>query len=367
MRHYSLFSLAGCFTFLFLIFTGSTLSANSFQENLELPSNKLKVAVYDAPPFGFLNSDGSYGGLMVEIFEEIADELDWTYEYELTNMSDLLNGIHDKQFDIGLGAISITPKREKLVDFSQAVNPSGTGIAVSKTVASNNFQVYWKPILLSLLKLVGSLVAVLLLSGTIVWLIERKEEPNNSERQIRNFNDGLWWSAVTMTTVGYGDKVPSSRFGKIMGIIWIFASIILLSLFTANASAVFTTAKIDSHIQSADDLRGARVGAAIQSSGAEYLSREHIAHQTFDDITIAIDKMLAGELDAVVSNVPVLKYLNHSKYYDELSISSDYLLKNNMGIAAQENSLLLEDMNRVLLQKISEPQWQKAVYRYFGE
>ncbi|MEM6722986.1 MAG: transporter substrate-binding domain-containing protein [Bacteroidota bacterium] len=350
--------LVGCF----LILLGTCLSADAQSDR-----PVLKVAVYDSAPFGFLNPDQSYGGLMVEIWEEIANEMNWEYEYTLTDMPTLLNGINDQKFDVGLGAISITPKRENLVDFSQPVNPSGTGIAVSKSAAGSSFEVYWKPITISLLKLIGSLIAVLFLSGTIVWLIESKQEPTGSERQIRNFNDGLWWSAVTMTTVGYGDKVPSSRFGKAMGIVWIFASIILLSLFTANASAILTTAKIDSHIQSADDLRGVRVGAAHQSSGEEFLNREHIAHTSYDNIELAIQAMLMEEIDAVVSNVPVLKYLNHGKYYDQLSISQQYLLKNNMGIALQDGSPIREAIDLSLLKIISEPQWQEAVYRYFGE
>jgi len=77
--------------------------------------------------------------------------------------------------------------------------------------------------------------------------------------------------------------------------------------------------------------------------------------------------MLQEELDCVVSNVPVLQYLNNSSFHRELLISSEWLLKNNMGMALSEDSSLREEIDRVLLQKITEPQWQEAVYRYLGD
>lgn len=333
-----------------------------------LGAQHLHIAVYDAPPFGFRDADSTYAGLMIEIWEDIAEELDYSYSYHLTDMEELLAGLEGKRYDVGLGAISITPERESRVDFSQAVNPSGTGIAVAADSLSNSFEAYWKPILTSLLRLIGSLLLVLLLSGTIVWLVERQYQDNISEKSIRGLADGLWWSAVTMTTVGYGDKVPATQTGKVLGIIWIFTSIILLSLFTANASAIFTSARMEGHIRTVEDLHGIKVGAQAHSSGAEFLEREHIKHRSFDHLEEALDLLLTGELEAVVSNVPVLKYYNHSTdYAQRLAISPDYLLKNNMGIAVQDQSPYLELIDRVLLQKIAEPRWQKAVYKYLGE
>jgi polar amino acid transport system substrate-binding protein len=178
----------------------------------------------------------------------------------------------------------------------------------------------------------------------------------------------LWWSAVTMTTVGYGDKVPNSQAGKVLGIIWIFTSIILLSLFTANASAILTANKLKSHIQSEEQLKKVNVGAVTGSSGAEYLLRAEIEFDSFPDIEAAIEGLLKSKIDCIVSNVPVLKYHNNTKkYYDKLAISSKLLLKNNMGIALTDDSPLREAIDQALLKKIAEPKWQKDVYKYLGE
>lgn len=335
----------------------------------QLDPDTLQVGVYDSPPFGMRQSNEEIGGLMVELWEDMAEDLDLRYEYTLTDLSTIIAGLESGRFDVGLGAISITPKREERVDFTQAVNPSGTGIATARATAANSFSRKWGPIIIDLLQLVAGLLVMLLLSAVIVYLIERKYARGvpDSDRHIRSISDGLWWSAVTMTTVGYGDKIPNSRAGRVLGIIWIFISIIFFSLFTANASAKLSASEVRSAVNTIDDLRRVRVVAAGRSSGEEFLLRENISYTPHSDITAAIDAILAGEADAVVSNVPVLKYHNKSNYQQRLLISDSYLLRNNMGIAVPTGSPLLEPLNLTLLRKITEPKWQLAVYKYIGD
>ena len=328
----------------------------------------LQVAIYNSPPFGILNQDGSIGGLMVELWQDIAEENNWNCQYVFTDLKTVLNGLQQGKFDVGLGAISITPMREELVDFSQAVNPSGTGIASSKDAVDASFFKRWGPILISLLELIGVLLLMLLISAFIVWIVERRNAKRNpNEKSIVSLADGLWWSAVTMTTVGYGDKVPHSRIGKILGVVWIFTSIIFFSLFTANASAKLSQPDKQIGINTLDDLRAVEVLAVKGSSGEEFLMRENVEYKPCKNIEEAIRRLLNNEAVAIVSNVPVLKYHNKTNFQNRMLISDSWLMRNNMGIAVQEQSPLLENIDRVLLQKITEPKWQQALYKYIGD
>jgi len=51
--------------------------------------------------------------------------------------------------------------------------------------------------------------------------------------------EGIWWAWVTVTTVGYGDIVPSSHVGRMFAALLILLGIGLFSLLTANFSAFF--------------------------------------------------------------------------------------------------------------------------------
>ncbi|KAJ7351046.1 hypothetical protein OS493_037109 [Desmophyllum pertusum] len=76
------------------------------------------------------------------------------------------------------------------------------------------------------------------LSGIIVWLLESRSNPEQFPRRFwRGICDGMWWAVVTMTTVGYGDKAPKSLLARLFAAIWMITGVVLLSMFTAQASA----------------------------------------------------------------------------------------------------------------------------------
>ncbi len=57
------------------------------------------------------------------------------------------------------------------------------------------------------------------------------------------FPNALWWSFVTLTTVGYGDIAPTTWGGRVIGIIMMFFGIGVLGLFTATIASIFVDRK----------------------------------------------------------------------------------------------------------------------------
>src|SRR4029453_19606675 len=81
---------------------------------------------------------------------------------------------------------------------------------------------------------------LLVVSAVIVWLLERHRNPAHfGGAGMRGLGDAIWWSASTMSTVGYGDRTPVTFWGPTTGIVWMFVSIVLVSAFIALASSAF--------------------------------------------------------------------------------------------------------------------------------
>ncbi len=79
----------------------------------------------------------------------------------------------------------------------------------------------------------------LFLSSLLIYIFE-----SSRNEQFNSILDGLWWAVVTMTTVGYGDKVPATTLGKIVAFLLMFSGVVLISIFTATVSSIFVTKRI---------------------------------------------------------------------------------------------------------------------------
>jgi len=89
-------------------------------------------------------------------------------------------------------------------------------------------------------KIVSVIVITLLVAATGTVLFER----HVNGQAFNSLGDALWWAVVTMTTVGYGDKVPLTTGGRLVGALLMFSGVVFLSVFTATVSSVFVAKKI---------------------------------------------------------------------------------------------------------------------------
>ena len=81
--------------------------------------------------------------------------------------------------------------------------------------------------------IVAAVVGTLVVGATFAYLAERGE-PGAT---ITSFGDAIWWAAVTMTTVGYGDVYPTTPMGRNVAVALMLFGIAALSALTATVAA----------------------------------------------------------------------------------------------------------------------------------
>jgi voltage-gated potassium channel len=74
-----------------------------------------------------------------------------------------------------------------------------------------------------------------ILAGFVVTLIDRKDFPT--------FGDGVWWAIVTLGTVGYGDIVPHTAWGRVVGSLVIIVGVTFIAFLTATVTSAFVSAE----------------------------------------------------------------------------------------------------------------------------
>ncbi|MFP5260120.1 MAG: transporter substrate-binding domain-containing protein, partial [Acidobacteriota bacterium] len=281
------------------------------------PGKTLTVGVLVAPPFLEKNDAGHFQGLAYALWEAVASDLDLRFKPVEYDLKGLLEAVRVGEVDVGVSALSLTAEREAVMDFSQPFFYTGLGIAVP--MQSDGLVMRIGRALLSerLLHYIGSLLALLLLVGTLVWLIERRRNPEHFRPDRRGIGDGMWWSAVTMTSVGYGDATPKTLFGRILGMIWMFASVVLLASFTAGVASLLTVDSLSGRVQGVDDLHKVRTGVVAGSAAEEELVGSHIGVRPFASVDAGFKALIGGELDAFVHDKPMLHYYQHKRYTGE--------------------------------------------------
>jgi hypothetical protein len=184
------------------------------------------------PPFAIHSDDGHWSGLSIELLQQIAGtlgvEVEWReYDYDLRG---LLYAVEEHHLDAAIAALPLTATAEETVDFSHPYFRTGLGIAVHRRPPQPLLGVIRGFFSWRFLQALASLVGLLLGVGTVIWLLERGRNPHHFRpRPLQGIADGLWWSAVTMTTVGYGDKTPITWAGRLVSLVWMFASMFFIA------------------------------------------------------------------------------------------------------------------------------------------
>ncbi|CAB0151515.1 hypothetical protein PSI9734_01903 [Pseudidiomarina piscicola] len=327
----------------------------------------MEVAVRLSPPFVMKDEGGAYHGLTIELWEQIAAVNNYQFRYHEAGLEELIDGVADGQFDVGLGAVSVTAAREQRIDFTLPFYNAGLGIAVPAVAEPGWWTITKRFFSLEFLTVLLVLSAVLMAAGALVWLAERRHNRDEfSTTKLKGIGAGFWWAAVTMTTVGYGDKSPQTALGRGVALIWMFTSVIIISSFTASITSALTVNKLSTRVQGQDDLVNVRVASVPASYSASWLDRENIGYQQNTNLALALTSVQEGKADAVVYDAPLLKY-QLRKNFSGLTVLKDVFALQDYALVLPPEASTREAINRSLLRHIRSAEWRQSVQRYLGD
>lgn len=83
--------------------------------------------------------------------------------------------------------------------------------------------------------LAGMTLGLGLLAGLLVMLVDRQDFPT--------YGTAVWWAIVTLATVGYGDVVPTTAWGKVVGSGVIILGVTFLAFLTATVTSYFVSSE----------------------------------------------------------------------------------------------------------------------------
>lgn len=332
------------------------------------PGRRIVVGTKEAPPFSMKGTDSAWSGISIDLWRDMAVDLGIVFEFRELELNGLIDGVRDSTLDLAIAGLSVTAEREQICDFTHPYFNSGLGIAVRPVVSDGWMDLLGHFVSWDLLRLVGSLVVTTLSFGAIIWLLERRANPEQFGGDWKSgIGAGFWWSAVTLTTVGYGDKTPTTFAGRFIALIWMLAAVVMVSSFTATMTTTLTVSQLESTINGPQDLPKSRVGTIANATSENYLRQHTIAYKAFATLAEALNELRKGTIDAVVYDAPMLSYWSNRTADAEFRVLPVTFEKQNYGIALPTGSPLREPINQLILRKLKSENWEKIVRKYLGD
>lgn len=327
----------------------SASPAAAFQTE-EVQIAPLRVVTKEIQPF-VIKEPERLTGFSIDTWEEISLLTGLPFEFvEVSTVEEQLDALRQGDADVAIAAISMTPQREDEFDFSHPYYIAGLQI-LARSVPRSTIAALMA-FILSIRFLVGllAILAILVVVGHLVWLVERKVNPDFAHGYVKGIWEGIWWAAATVTTVGYGDKTVKDKRGRMLGILWMFAGLFLIANFTAFVTAEVTATRLETFAQEVDDLRQMSVAAPNGTTSSDFLSELRIPFLGVESIDVAFELLEGGVVDAIVYDAPVLQYYMANFGNDDLTLIGTPFLSEYYGIALPIDSPHKETINKALLE-----------------
>lgn len=327
---------------------------------------ELAVGVFEAPPWAMKDAAGQWQGLTVDLWKDLARDLQYRYRFIESTPDAILDGIRLGTLDTAAGPYAVTVEREREADFTHGYVVSGIGIAVLRAREEDR----WLGVVEALstptaLRLYAGIVALVFVAGAAMWFLERRRNAMFSGRPLHGIGSGFWWAGVTTVGVGYGDKVPITFWGRLVGLFWMFVSLILITAFTAFVTtklALFDVARA----QGPGALRNSIVGTVEGSASVDLLRREDIAHRVYPGVPAAIDALVRREVSVIAYGSVVLRYYAERDPGRRIEVLPGHLEAFSFAYPLKDGSPLRDPINAALRRVLSEAHWSDLKDRYLG-
>ena len=287
-----------------LILLFESLSLNSQTKN-----DTLLVGYTQAAPF-VVDNGKNLEGLNVWLWERVANRLNINYTMIPMEFSAMLDSVRTGGIDLSINPLTITSQRSKEMEFTHSFYASNATIAVSEVSSFNKFKSFLAGFFnLGFLGGLMILLFIIFIFGVLGWIFERKKNPEVFRPGSRGLWDGVWWSAVTLTTVGYGDKAPVTKLGKATALLLMFGGLLFISGLTASIASSLTVNQLTNNPDGFYEFKDRAVGT-IDKSGTENFLSEHFFKniQTYQNVGQGLADLEKGKIDAFLYDDPILKY-----------------------------------------------------------
>ena len=320
-----------------------------------------------SPPFVIINS-GEMQGITVWLWEQIATEQNLIYKYVRLPFRSMLDSLHTGAIDLSINPLTITSSRIRDFDFTLPFYASHSIVVKDKkTTTQRIFGMLRSIFSMNFWSGFTILLLFIFFFGSLIWQFERHKNKEAFREGWKGLWDGIWWSVVTMTTVGYGDKTPKTQGGKIIALIWMFSGLLFISGLTASVASSLTVDKLHSDTSNWKDYKERAVGTVGHTSTEQYLKDHFFRNiRAFPGTNAGLDALINKEIDAFIYDHPILMHrITNVPEYRNLTVLPSSFKSEFYAFGINKNHTKLRDLiSQEIISLTERSDWQDVLKEY---
>jgi polar amino acid transport system substrate-binding protein len=319
----------------------------------------LKIGTTTLPPYSWAPASTKPFGPAVWLATEVASALGLATEWRTYgDLEAIYDALRRGEIDLAATGLPIIAPGDEPFLFSQPWDSSGFSVAMhlrpKHRIAGTLRHIFTGELLMWFSILLACMVGF----GVTVSLMERRKNADHFGG-IRGLGEGVWWSIVTMATVGYGDRVPKTALGRTVAGAWMLMALILITIIAGVLSSALTTSRLAGYLTIQRDVRSVRVGIVNHRADVDMARILGIAPEVYDSPNAAIEALSAHEIDALLYPTTALHALVRLSDDPSLAVMPQELARGFVafGVSASMPSRLLKQINTEIVRATSTPAW----------
>ncbi|KAI3897925.1 hypothetical protein MKW92_009596 [Papaver armeniacum] len=308
-------------------------------------------------------------GYCIDLFKAVIEMLPYPVTYEFVPFAkadgttagtydDLVYQVYAEKFDAVVGDVTITANRSMYVDFTLPYT------------RNNHASILLKP-LNKKLWLMSAFI--FLVTGTVIWMLEREENPLLQGRYLHQLGTIFWF---LFSTPAFADQ-EKVRHGmaRVVVITWVFLLLILSSSYTASLTSMLTVHRLEPTVtdvheliknrQNVGYLEGTFVYTMLRRMGFEEANlKPYVSTEDFKDAFTG----LRNKEDRIVAAFDEAPYnrLLLSKYCHKYALVGPTHKTEGFGFAFPRGSPLVPDVSRAILNLREDDKNTRIEQAWFG-
>ncbi|XP_019174052.1 PREDICTED: glutamate receptor 3.4-like [Ipomoea nil] len=318
--------------------------------------------------------DGPLGvkGYCIDIFEAAIELLPYPVPHVYVLYGDgkrnpyfnnLVNDVAQNKYDAGVGDITITMNRTRIVDFTQPFMESGLVVVVLVKESKSSPWAFLQPFTVEMWCVTGLFFFFV---GAVVWILEHRINHEFRGPPSQQIVTVFWFSLSTMFFSHRENTVGT--LGRLVLILWLFVVLIINSSYTASLTSILTVQQLATGIQGIDSLISSSDPIGIQDGSFAYrylIEEMNVAEsrlrilKTQDEYIQALNRgPRGGGVAAIVDELPYIEVFLSSTNCNYRIVGQEFT-KSGWGFAFQRDSPLAVDMSTAILQLSEKRELQK--------